>query len=169
MVYADITSGQIAAGEANKQELWTKVKDNFINHEARLVSVEGGVTTAFLDWDWNVSGNYGPYGVRTQVLLQRLNLNVTVSAGRLFIHTAGSAGTSEIDFQFKRGGGAWTSLFSTKPSVAYTAGDYAVSSNGVLNPSYVDLLSGDLVRMNITAVQTNGTGFSGLLSISQTS
>lgn len=168
MPFSTITSAQIAAGEANKQELWQKVKDNEDNHETRILSLEGGITTTFMDWTWDVWGDYSSYGIKSQVMLTRVPLNITVSAARLFIHTAGSAGSTEIDFLFKRGAGAWTSIFTTKPSVAFGVGSNAVSSNSVLNLSNVALQSGDLLRMDITAVQTGGTSLTGLISFSQT-
>ncbi len=168
MVYDPIDDAEIAAGEPAKQELFNKIQDNFDDHEDRLVNVEAGTATTFLDQNWNVWGDYSVYGVRTQIMIQRLSLNITLTAGRLLVHTAGASGSTEIDFLFKRGGGAWTSVFSTKPSVAFGAGSNAVSSNGVLNPSNVDLQSGDLIRMDITAVQAGGDGLTGLLSFEQT-
>jgi hypothetical protein len=168
MSFNTFTSGQIAAGESNKQELWTKTKDNFDNHESRITDLEAGTSTTFLDYAWNVWGDYSLYGIRTEIMIQRLSINITILAGRLHVHAVGSAGTTEIDFLFKRGGGAWTSIFSTKPSVVYTAGNNTISSNGVLNPSNVALQSGDLIRMDITAVQTSGVGLSGLLNFEQT-
>jgi hypothetical protein len=168
MVYDPITSDEIEAGEPTKQELFTKVKENFDDHEDRIGDLEGGTSTTFKDETWNVWGDYSYYGARTQIMIQRLSLNITVLASRLFVHTAGSAGTTEIDFLFKRGVGAWTSIFSTKPSVAFGAGDNAVSSNSVLNPSYVELEAGDLIRMDITSVQTNGEGLTGLITFEMT-
>lgn len=170
MVYVDITSGEIAAGEPNKNDLWAKVKENFTNHEGRIVDLEGGITTAFMDWPWNVWGDYSLYGTRTQIMITRIPLNITISSGRVLVHTAGSGGTTEIDFLFKRGAGSWTSIFSTKPSVTSASGDNAISSNGVLNIANVALQSGDLFRMDITACQTGTTisGLTGFIGFSQT-
>ncbi len=168
MVYDDIDSSEIEAGDPVKQELFNKIKENFTNHESRLVAVESGVTTAFMDWPWNVWGDYSDVGIISQRMITRIPLNITISSGRLLVHTAGSSGTTEIDFLFKRGGGSWTSIFSTKPSVAFGAGSNAISSNSVLNLSNVSLQSGDLFRMDITAVQTGGIGLTGFVGFSQT-
>lgn len=168
MPYDPIDSGEIAAGEPVKQELFEKVKDNDDNHETRILALEGGITTIFMDWPWNVWGDYSNVGVVSGILKYRLGLNITISAARLHVHTAGSAGSTEIDFLFKRGGGSWTSIFSTKPSIAFGAGNDAISSNEVLNLSNVSLESGDLIRMDITAVQTGGVSLTGLLTFSQT-
>lgn len=168
MVYDDITSGQVAAGEPVKQELLTKVKDNFSNHESRIQDLEGGITTVFLPDRWNIWGAYGAAGNRTRVMITRVPFNITISAGYLMVYTAGSSGTTEIDFLFKRGGGSWTSIFSTKPSVAFGAGDNAISSNGVLNLSNVNLESGDLLRLDLTSVQVGSVDMTAYLGFAQT-
>jgi hypothetical protein len=168
MPFSALTSGEIAAGQPVKQELTTKIKDNFDDHETRISDLEGGTSTTFTDWAWDVWGDYSLYGTRNQIMIERVSQNITILAARLHVHTAGSASSTEIDFQFKRGGGAWTSIFSTRPSVAFGSGDNAVSSNQVLNPSYVELQSGDLLRMDITSVQTGGVGLCGLITFELT-
>ncbi len=168
MSFSAFNANEIAAGEPNKQELWQKLKDNFDDHETRIEAIETGAITTFLDLEYSVGGDYSIVGAATGLCYQRMSVDITILAGRLFILTAGSAGTTEIDILFKRGAGAWTSIFSTKPSVAFGAGSLAVSSNGVLNPSNVNLQVGDFVRLDITSVQTNGIGLIGLLSIEKT-
>ncbi len=168
MVYDPIDDAEIEAGQPTKQELWNKVQDDLDDHEARIQAVETGSLTTFLDMEFPVVGDYSIYGARDGLSIHRVSVAITILAGRVMVFTAGSAGTTEIDIEFKRGGGAWTSLFNTKPSVASGAGDFAVSSNGVLNSSNVDLEVGDLIRLNIDSVQTNGIGLMGLLSFEKT-
>lgn len=157
MAYSAITSTEILAGKPNKQELWTKVKDNFIDHESRIIDLEAAINS-FLPIEFSV---YGPYSQRTApqtyVLIYRTSFNFTALAARLLVQTAGSAGTLEVDLQMKRGAGAFATIFSTKPSVVYTAGDLALSTNGVL--STTSFLAGDIIRMDITSNQTAGEGF----------
>lgn len=40
MAYSALLSAEIAASEPVSQELWTKVKDNFSNHETRVLALE---------------------------------------------------------------------------------------------------------------------------------
>lgn len=40
MAYSSFTDAEITAGRANKQSLWTKIKNNFANHETRVVALE---------------------------------------------------------------------------------------------------------------------------------
>jgi hypothetical protein len=157
MAFDALNSTEIQAGKPNKQELWTKNKGNFDDHESRIVGLEATVAS-FMPIEFSV---YGPYSMnaapQTSVLIYRTSFNFTALAGRLMIQHAGSAGSTEVDIQYKRGAGAWTSIFSTLPSVVYTAGDYAISTNAVL--SFTDFLAGDLIRLDITAIQTGGSGF----------
>lgn len=156
MSYSAVTSAEVAAGEPTKQELFTKIKDNFSDHETRLTVVEAA-TAAFLPIEFNLTGRYADFGsTQTGVLYYRVPFNMTLTGARLLIWTAGSAGTTEMDVLYKRGVGAYTTIFTTKPSVAYGSGDNALSTNAVI--SVTSLLAADLLRLDISAVQTAGTG-----------
>jgi hypothetical protein len=100
------------------------------------------------------------------VMIERINFDINILSCRLLMGTAGSAGTLSADLQYKRGVGAWTSIFSTPPSIAYTEGDFAISTNQVL--SVTQLLIGDLLRLNISSGQTAGTEFHMLLEFERT-
>lgn len=163
MPYTAFTAAEIATPEPVKAELWQKVKDDFADHESRILTTEAA--TVNLDpIRLGVQGPYWPLAVPyTQVSTPiRIEFNTTLTAGRLLIEKAGTAGTTEIDVQYKRGAGAWTTIFSTRPSVAFGTGDNGLSTNGVL--SVTALLAGDLLRHNLQTVQTGGKGYSVLLS-----
>lgn len=151
MAFTAIVNTEIESGDPTTQDLWTKVKTDFDDHETRIVSLEGGSAVVYRPLEFIVSGPYGQYVPFNNTGVIRLNFNINILAGRLLIHTAGSSGTTEIDFKYKSGAGAWTTIFSTKPSVAQSSGDYAVSTNGVL--SVTALSAGDLLRMDITTTQ----------------
>lgn len=162
MAFSAITSGAITAGQPTTQELFTKIKDNFDNHESRLLDVESAVNS-FLPIEFSV---YGPYTLNsapsTGVLYERLSFNFTALAARILIHTAGPSGTLEVDIKLSRSGGAFATIFSTKPSVVYTAGDLALSTNAVL--STTSFLAGDILRLDITSNQGVGAeGFTAYL------
>jgi hypothetical protein len=108
--------------------------------------------------NYAVSGPYYQQALpKTGMSYQRLDFPVTLTSVYLFVVNAGSSGTLEVDVQYKRGGGAFTSIFGTKPSVAFGAGDYAVSSNAVLTTTA--LLTNDILRLDITGAQIGNTGF----------
>jgi hypothetical protein len=106
-----------------------------------------------------VNGYYSDIVSLDNVLKTTANFPLTILGVYLLIDKAGSGGTTEIDVKRKRGGGAWTSILSTKPSVASAAGDDAISSNGVPNPLYTDIDAGDILRLDLTSSQTSGKGF----------
>lgn len=150
MAFLTIPSSIIVSGSPVTQDLFGTVKDNFDDHETRILSLEGGGNVSYVPGHWNVQGEYGQIDTLTGVGLIRIPFNITVLGGRVLVHTAGSSGDTEIDFLYKRGAGAWTSIFSTLPTVNFSAGDYSIGS-GVLDET--DLQIGDLLRMDITATQ----------------
>jgi hypothetical protein len=156
MAFTAITTAQIQVGEPTAKELFQKMKDNFDDHESRIVSTENSIN-AILVIEFNGAGPYSLKGPQNEVMFTRISNNITVQGARLIAQTAGTAGSVEIDIKYKRGAGSWTTIFSTRPSVAFGAGDYALSTNAVLGVT--SLLAGDLVRLDITAVQTVGVGF----------
>lgn len=150
MAYNAISSLLIQAGKALKQELMSLVKDNFDDHESRLTTVEG-VVNVYRPIRFRVT-NYEEFVPATEVDVERIPFAMTLQGVRLLVLDAGSAGTVEVNLEYKRGGGAWTNILTTNPSVAFGAGDYALSSNGVL--SVTSLQAGDLLRLNIVTAQT---------------
>lgn len=160
MAFSAITNGQIEAGDPVTQDLFNKVQDNFDDHQSRIVSLEGGSATAYPFWLWHFQAYYpdtAPIATDSRNLgVIVVPFNVNIQAGRLLIHVAGSSGTTEIDIKKKTGAGAWTTIFSTKPSVASASGNWATSSNGVL--SITSLVTGDLLRAELSTAQAGTPG-----------
>lgn len=168
MAFDALNVAEVAAGEPTKQELFNKIRLNFDDHESRLLVVEGA-TNAFLSIDFGANGLYGPLSTQVNIAgYIRIPFNLTIISGRLLIDKAGTAGTTEIDILFKRGVAAFVSLFTTRPSVPFGDGNIALSTNGVLDATKVDLLAGDILRCDLTASQTLGKGFVGILEFEKT-
>lgn len=159
MSYSAITTTEIATGKPVANTTLTKVKDNFIDHETRILDLENGGAVAYPPKEMSVRGYYGDPGIRTNWGKWFPNFDITITGVRLIIDTAGTSGSTEIDLKVNFGGGAYTSIFTTKPSVAFGAGNDAVSSNQVLDATKVDVDAGEIVRLDTTAVQTNGHTF----------
>jgi len=164
MAYLTIPTDIIESGDPVTSTLWSVyVRDNFEDHEARILSLEAGGAMTYVPFFFEV---HGCLKTREEVGLIRINFAIKLLAARLLIKKAGTGGATTIDFQYKRGSGVWTSIFSTKPSVTATS-DYAISNNAVL--STVNLLSGDLLRMNIDSVQSGDPkGLLGILEFEKT-
>lgn len=158
MSFTALNTPEIAAAEPVKQELFQKVKDNFDDHESRLGSVETAVST-FDPIDFNFNGLYWKYVTpQTGVMYYRVARTIDVIAGRLSIAKAGTSGTTEVDalVSVGDGNGPYTSIFSTKPSVGFAAGDGATSTNGVLTSNPVTITAGSWIRVDLTAAQSGG-------------
>lgn len=159
MAFTPIGSTEIESGKPVTTSTQGKIKDNFDDHEERISVIESGTATTYPPLIFRVSGNYSVAGAVDGVLKTTTNFPIQVTGVRLLIDTAGSGGTTEIDVKYKRGVAAYTSILTTKPSVASSSGNDALSSNGVVNPSHDTLQAGDIIRLDLTSVQTNGVGF----------
>lgn len=161
-IYKTITSAEIQSGKPITNDLLTKVKDNFENVDERVTALETGGGQVFPPMILTVRGDYGSIGSltipATNLIKTTINFNLVITNVFLIIDEAGTDGTTEVDLKYKRGAGAYTSVFDTLPSVAYTAGDDAISSNAVLDASDSILVAGDLLRLDITSAQTNASG-----------
>jgi len=158
MAFSPISSGDIDAGDPVKQELWQKTKDNFDDHESRIVTLEGSVTS-FRPILFNVHGY--PI-IEDETLLERMNFDITVTSARLFVIQRGTGGTYTIDIEKSTdGGGSFSTIFSTLPAVAFSDGNYALSTNQVL--SVTSFSAGDFMRLNFDTVQTQTGGAEVLL------
>lgn len=162
MAYNPLNLSELAAGEPNKQELWTKVRDNQADFNTRIGAVEN---LQQLPLFFRLQGRVDFGNLEIEIDVKRLNFDITILAGRLLTHNAGTSGSNEIDILYKRGAGAWTSIFSTKPVNAFGAGDWVVNT-GIL--SVTSLLAGDLLRMDMTAVQAVGDSITGILEFEGT-
>jgi len=161
MAFDPILDAEIQAGEPNKQELWTKNRLNQIDLDARITAIEG---IGFMPIHFFLGGPISVFDLETKIDIQRITFNITLLAARIFVSTAGTSGNTEIDILFKRGVAAWTSIFTTKPTLAFGAGDDSIGT-GVL--AVTSLLAGDLVRMDQTAVQAGGRDIVGILEFEE--
>lgn len=166
MAFLTIPSSTIEAGDPVTQDLWSLTKDNLDDHETRIVSVEGGGNVVYVPSHWNVQGYYGDWQTFIRTGTVRIPFNIDILGGRLLTNVAGTGGDTEIDFLFKRGAGAFTTIFSSKPTSNFSAGDNDLAS-GTLNVT--SLLLGDLLRMDITASQTGDPiGLTGIFEFEKT-
>ncbi len=159
MSFIAIAASEVLSGKPVSANTGTKIADNFDDHESRLQSLEGGATTTYPPLVFRVNGIYWTYGATDGLVKTTTNFPIIFTGVRILIDKAGSSGTTEVDIKYKRGVAAFTSMLNTKPSVLYSAGDDSISSNAVLDPSNSSLLAGDIIRLDITSVQTGGKGF----------
>jgi hypothetical protein len=155
MAYSALTDAETNAGEPGTQSLFKKIKDDLIDHESRIVTAEGANAQLF-PIEFEVNGEINDSAIVNGLLHYRVSAALTVLAVRALVVTAGSAGTLSVDVEYKRGGGAWTSLLSAPITIAFGSGNFATAS-GVL--SVTGLLAGDLLRLDVTSIQTGMKSF----------
>lgn len=172
MPFTEITTAEITTGEPVSNNTQTKIKENFDNLDGRVTALEGGSSTVYPPLIMRVGGYYGEAGELTIPALgatkTTMNFNLTITGARLLIDEAGVSGTTEVDLKYKRAAGAYTSIFSTKPSVGYASGNDSISSNTVLNPSEVNLQAGDILRLDIIDAQKRAKGLTVRIDYSKT-
>jgi hypothetical protein len=137
MAFTALSSADIAVGKPTKAELFDLIRTNFNNPFPIRFEMLG---------KYNTSDITTP---ATGLLYHRVNYDLTLTGAVIMIYTDGTSGTTEVDLQLKSGGGAFASVFSTKPSVAAGSGDFTTSSNAVFSTTDVD--AGDILRMDLTS------------------
>lgn len=166
MAYNALTETEVTSGKPTSTTVFTKVKDNFDNHESRIQAVETGSSTVYPPIILRVNGDYTTYGGLTDILKTTLNFNLTLTGVRLIVENKGTASNTEIDLLYSRSGGSYTSVFNTKPKCNYQDGNDFTSATtgngsqaGVLNPGEVNLQAGDILRLDLSSAQTGGRNF----------
>lgn len=157
MAFEQISSANIEAGDPVTQELWSKTKNSFDDHESRITDLEAGIL-ALPPIEFIVKGDVNSFSAPlTALAYKRLFQNITLTSARLFIVDDGASGTLDIDIQYKRGVAAFASIFSTRPSVAAGSGDFTISTNAVISTD--TLLAGDILRLDTATHMVGCTEF----------
>lgn len=156
MAFETLTTAQIQAGKPTAQELFRKLKNSLDDHESRLITVESAVNQ-LPPISFDIVGTLNSPTTMDGVLHYRVNRALNLLAVRLFVVTAGTAGTLTVDVEYKRGAGAWTSVLDAPISAGFGSGDLYVTSGAI---AVSGIHSGDILRLNIDSVQTEMTDFS---------
>lgn len=159
MAYVTIPSGDLDVGDPIKKDIMDLIKDNLDDHETRINSIEGGFNKVSV-----FNGKVANAGLYTSAsTLEGLDVYTapqafTLTSAIVTVDVAGTSGTLEIDVQKSTDDGAsWATVFSTKPSVAFGAGNNSVSTNAVF--SVTSVAAGDLLRLDISGFQVPQRAF----------
>lgn len=162
MAFVPFNSTEITADKPVKQELWTKVKDNFDDHETRITSNENALQI-FTPIQFVVKGAHYLVSPRTGIDFFFATQSITITNGRLWVIDAGTSGTTTIDVQVSRNtGSTFTSIFTVVPTLAFGAGSFA-NNSGTLDAGEVDINPADILRLDVSAFQVNSFEFQALL------
>lgn len=154
MAFSPFNTTEISASKANTQDLWSKIKDDFDDHESRLLSVESGSAVSYPPMILALSGFYGEIIAANRIITQ-VNFGLLITGAKLIVHTAGSSGTTQVDLKKKSGASSPVSIYSTLPSLAFGAGDFSQSTNQILNVANTTLLANDFLILDLTSSQVD--------------
>jgi hypothetical protein len=168
MAYVSLDQTLLVSGKPVTQDELQTAGLDLDDLNTRMLAVEGSLQT-FEPLTFEVLGDFPAIGAQTGVTYKRVHANITLIGCQIFMITDGAGGATNLnlDIQYKRGAGAWTSIFTTTPSVAQGGGDLQTTTGGnVLGTTL--LQTGDLLRLDITQVMDGSTGFQVLLPYQKT-
>jgi hypothetical protein len=158
MAFTSLSNTLIQVGKAVKKEIFQVIKDNFDDHETRINNVEAGTISLNL-----FNGVVKPTSnfLHKGIAYYYISGNAIVTEAFIQIFEKDSfTGTLEIDIlksSTDNDDDNFVSIFTTKPSINFaTAADFDESINQVLG-SGASLASGDILRLDITAMPTKGS------------
>jgi hypothetical protein len=159
MAFSTITSTQIEIGKAVKKELWDKVKANEDDLDSRLVAQEsGGSVIELVNQDII---NASSAGSLTGLFYYKATYDFTVTSVQVQIYEKGIISSGSVTLDVLKSatlGGTYTSVLSVLPTINFaTASDYD-SNSGTLNPTYQDILTDEVLRVDITALPATAIG-----------
>lgn len=154
MAYTAFSTADIEAGDPVSQELWDLTRTNFADHETRISTNEAALANQFLPIQFLIIGGHWKAGT-TGLAFFRVQFDITLTDARLYLPQDGDSGTTTVDVEVSAaGGGSFTTIFSSKPSLASGGGDHSLDQ-GTLSTTDID--AGELLRLDLDAVQV-GSG-----------
>ena len=158
MAFSSIPSGWLDVGDPVKKELLDLIKSNQDDLDSRISGVSAAVSSES-PIQFIITGDYWKAGssITEAGPIIRITHNLTLTSARLQITDAGTSGTLTTDVKYSTdSGSSWNTIFSSIPSLAYTAGNYA-ENTGTLSVTELD--AGDYLKLDITSVMTLNTKF----------
>jgi len=157
MAYSEVNSNLYDVGDPVKRELFNGLNENIKDHETRITAVEAAAGRMVV-WNFPIQ-NATLSNTLTGLTYWTVPFDLTIIEATCGIFEKGSlTGTLEIDIKVNtsRNPTGMSSIFTTKPSIAFAgASDYDNSSNGVLN-SLAELDEGNVIRFDATSMPSNG-------------
>ena len=152
MAFTVITAASVVAGEPVTTTNGDTVRLNFDDHESRIITLEGSLTTT----DPIKFKIQGEGVVLDGADFQRETRNITLTGIRIMtLADGGDSGTFTFDMEKSAaGGGAFASILSAPVSASTTP--FAVVS-GTLTTTVIT--AGDIFKLNIDAIRAGASGF----------
>lgn len=160
MAFTTIPADWIEAGKAIKKRLFTRIKENFDDHEARINAVEGGISKVEV-FNFEVMGYINNYTTTelVQVGTHRATSPFTITDAKLTLMNSPSspssstAGILEIDIEKSIDGGiTWNTILTTRPQIP-NGTNATGSSSGIIAfiTGEESVALDDILRVNISS------------------
>lgn len=166
MAFLAIDPALVEPGDPVTAELMDLVRTNFDDHESRITATEAAFANT-IPLTFEVWGKYSAVAApNLDVASLVIPFDLTIVGCLIYNRQAGTSGTLEIDLRSGTAGGAFTTVFTTRPSLAFGTGDEAISSNAIIDATNADALAGQILKLDITSVQ-EGPDLNGFLVVIQ--
>lgn len=166
MAFTPIDPNDIQPGLPVRAELMELVRTNFDDHESRISATEAAFANT-VPLEFQVWGKYTSVSApNLDVASLVIPFDLTFVGCLIYNREAGTAGTLEIDLRSGDAGGPYTTIFTTRPSLAFGTGDEAVSVNAIIDATNSTALAGQVLKLDITSHQT-GPDINGFLVVIQ--
>lgn len=153
MAFNNLTTGDIAVGEPVTRDKLLKVKDSLEDLDTRLTSVEQ-VGQKIVIYNEVYIGLHQYAGIGSDVSLDVFTapFAFTITDAQIIQYDAGTAGTFEIDVKVGSSFGSTSTIFSTRPSLAFGDAEDTYSSNQVISSGSVS--ENDFIELVLKNIQT---------------
>jgi hypothetical protein len=158
MSYSALTTTEVTTGQPASSSTFSKIKDNFSDHESRIETLEAGSSVDYPPIILTVNGYFGQSITLPGTIYTVTNFNLRITGAYVYIINCGGSGTTEIDIQ-KGSGGVYASIFNTRPSVDFSAGNLAISTNSVIDGTAGTFSASDVIRLDIISAQSLSENF----------
>lgn len=161
MAFNSLNSLLIQVGKAVKREIFLILKNNQDDIQGRLTNVESGQKRVVV-WDELVLNATSALSL-TAIDEWRVPQNFRLTDAKVGIFEKGVlTGLLEMDIQksSNRDFSTSSSVFTTKPSIDFDdvgTNDFDESSNTVFDAGVQDLVEGEFLRLDISALPAGGT------------
>jgi hypothetical protein len=159
MAFVTIPANAIEVGDPITKDLFDKVKDNFDDHETRILSQE--TSQKRIELINCIFGNAVSASTLTGLFDVNAPQDLTITECYVQIYEKGSLGGElEIDIKVNStpNDTGMTSIFTTLPKITYaSASDYDKSTNQVFNGAQTSVTEGHNIRLDVTELPTGGT------------
>jgi hypothetical protein len=160
MAFDNLTATEIEVGKAVKKDLFRKIKDSLADLDTRATALEGG-SGAIDIFNTDVFIGNNPQTAGVAFWEAPFDLTLTECAIQIFARGVVTSGTLTIDIKKNSTPNptGMTSVFTSAPTMNLASVSDYNRSTGTFNPTYQDVLAGEILRFDITSLPTNLTAF----------